>query len=144
MRLVLRARGPAPAEAAWERYADLRAWPAWSPQIAGVDVEGPLRLRAGLRGAVLGPRLLGRPLLVAAFVVEEVDAAARRWSWAVEPRRVLLPVPRAVGRWARLRLVHAVTGTEQGSATALELHGPAPVVLGYAGPAWVALRNLVR
>ncbi len=144
MRLVLRARGPAPAAAAWERYADLRAWPAWSPQITGVEVDGPPRLREGLCGTVLGPRLAGRPLLLAGFVVEGLDEPARRWAWVVEPLRVLLPVPAPVRRWARMRLVHAVTGTERGSATTLELDGPAPLVLGYAGPAWVALRNLVR
>lgn len=149
MRIVLRASGPAPAATAWERYADLTAWPTWSPQISAVDVAGPLRLRTGLTGRVLGLPVRGRPVLAVDFVVEELDEPARTWAWAVEARRALLPVPRAVGRWARMRLVHAVRergpgAAASGSTTTLEVTGVAPVVLGYALPAWVALRLLVR
>lgn len=150
MRVVLRASGPAPAAVAWERYADLREWPRWSPQISAVRVAGSLRLRAGLTGTVLGPRVRGWPLLLAGFVVEELDERARRWVWSVVPQRLLLPVPGVLGRRARLRLVHAVldaaprAGAPSGATTTLEVTGPAPVVLGYALPAWVALRGLVR
>ncbi|CAA9429972.1 MAG: hypothetical protein AVDCRST_MAG35-2528, partial [uncultured Quadrisphaera sp.] len=73
MRIVLRASGPAPVATAWERYADLTAWPTWSPQISGVDVAGPLRLRRGLSGRVLGLPVLGHPVLAVDFVVEDLD-----------------------------------------------------------------------
>ena len=48
-----------------------------------------------------------------------------------------------------MRLVHAVREREAGAAasgstTTLEVTGVAPAVLGYALPAWVALRLLVR
>lgn len=144
MRLVLRASGPAPAATAWERYADVSLWRTWSPQISAVHVRGPMRLRTGLHGTVLGLPLLGRPLLVARFVVEGFDEQVRRWSWRVEPARAVVPVPAALGCWARMRLVHAVTGEDLGSATSLQVTGAAPLVLAYAVPAWVALRQLVR
>lgn len=154
MRLVLRARGAAAPRVAWERYADPGLWPTWSPQISAVDVDGaeparPPRLRAGLAGTAAGLPVLGRPLLAVRFVVEDVDEAARRWVWTVEPRRAAVGLPRRLQRWARMRLVHAVTARPgaragAGSATTLEMTGPAPVLLGYALPAWVALRLLVR
>ena len=151
MRIVLRASGPAHAATAWERYADLTAWPTWSPQISAVDVPGPPRLRAGLTGRVLGLPVRGRAVLAVDFVVEDVDEPARTWAWVVQGRRALVPVPRAVGRWARMRLVHAVHERERrpgaaasGCTTTLEVTGVAPAVLGYALPAWLALRLLVR
>ncbi len=151
MRLVLRASGPAPVATAWERYADLSAWPTWSPQISAVEVAGPLRLRRGMAGRVLGLPVRGRPVLAVDFVVEHLDERAMTWAWAVEARRALLPVPRTLGRWARMRLVHAVreraprgAAAAVGSTTTLEVSGVAPAVLGYALPAWVALRLLVR
>jgi ABC-type microcin C transport system permease subunit YejB len=90
-------------------------------------------------------------VLAVDFVVEHLDERAMTWAWAVEARRALLPVPRALGRWARMRLVHAVreraprgAAAAVGSTTTLEVSGVAPAVLGYALPAWVALRLLVR
>ncbi len=157
MRVVLRASGPAPADAAWERYADVDRWPAWCPQISAVHLDGApachppapggrtaRRLAVGARGTVDGLPVLGLPMLAVRFVVGDVDPASRRWSWSVVPTRAVLPVPGAVGALAGLLLVHTVTGDGRGSATTLEVTGAAPVVLAYALPAWVALRGLVR
>jgi hypothetical protein len=67
------------------------------------------------------------------FVVDTVDEAARRWSWTVS----LGPV--------RLHLLHWVTeGPDGGSTTGLRVSGPAPLVVGYAPLAHLAIGRLVR
>ncbi|WP_448610864.1 SRPBCC family protein [Geodermatophilus sp. URMC 60] len=125
--LTLHATGPvAPAEA-WERYALPARWPQWAPQITGVDLP-VARLTAGARGRVRGPLGVTLP-----FVVETVDEAARQWSWTVS----LGPV--------RLHLLHWVTdGPDGGSTTGLRISGPAPLVVGYAPLAQLAIGRLVR
>jgi hypothetical protein len=125
--LTLHATGPeAPAEV-WERYAVPARWPEWAPQITGVDVPGP-RLVAGVAGRVRGPVGMALP-----FVVDAVDEAARQWSWTVS----LGPV--------RLHLLHWVAeGPDGGSTTGLRMTGPAPVVIGYAPLARLAIGRLVR
>ncbi|MGY1704304.1 SRPBCC family protein [Geodermatophilus sp. SYSU D00697] len=125
--LTLHATGPeAPAEV-WERYAVPARWPEWAPQITGVDVPGP-RLVAGVAGRVRGPGGIALP-----FGVDAVDEAARQWSWTVS----LGPV--------RLHLLHWVAeGPDGGSTTGLRMDGPAPVVVGYAPLARLAIGRLVR
>ena len=125
--LTLHATGPeAPAEV-WERYAVPARWPEWAPQITGVELP-VARLAAGLRGRVRGPLGVTLP-----FVVETVDDTARRWSWTVS----LGPV--------RLRLLHWVSeGPDGGSTTGLRVTGPAPLVVGYAPLAHLAIGRLVR
>jgi hypothetical protein len=125
--LTLHATGPvAPAEA-WERYALPARWPQWAPQITGVELP-VARLTAGARGRVRGPLGVTLP-----FVVETVDEAARQWSWTVS----LGPV--------RLHLLHWVTdGPDGGSTTGLRVSGPAPLVVGYAPLAHLAIGRLVR
>lgn len=145
MRLSLRASGPAPADLAWRRYGDLDAWSTWSPQIDAVTTDdGRRTLAAGLSGTVTGLPVLGHPLLAVRFAVEDVDGAAMTWAWHVRPTRVLLDLPSWAARLAALRLEHVVRAVPGGSATTLRLGGHAPVVLGYALPALVALRRLVR
>ncbi len=144
MRLTLRARGSASPDLAWERYADLDAWAAWSPQVESVITGGPRRLQQGLRGCAVGAPLLGRPLLRVTFDVGRVDEACRRWGWTVVPARLGVDLPGALGRALSLRLDHAVHPAPGGSSTTLVLHGRAPVVLGYALPALIALTALVR
>lgn len=145
VRLTLRARGPAGAERAWRRYADLDAWRSWSPQIDAVTTTGGGRiLVAGLDGVVVGALVAGRPLLAVRFAVEDVDEASMTWSWRVRPTRAVLDLPPWLSRLAALRLEHEVRATPAGSATVLRLDGAAPVVLGYALPVLVALRRLVR
>lgn len=143
-RLTLRARGDAPPDLVWERYADLDLWRTWSPQIErvqldpgeGVEPDG-VRLRAGLEGVVHGP--VG---IAVRFRVTAVDEGALTWSWRVRPApggRIPLPVA--------LDLDHAVLALDDGSETTLTITGAlhaAPLVLGYAPLARLALGRLVR
>jgi hypothetical protein len=125
--VTLHATGPETPGEVWERYAVPARWPKWAPQITAVDVPAP-RLVAGVRGRVRGPAGVVLP-----FVVDAVDEAARQWAWTVS----LGPV--------RLHLLHWVAeGPDGGSTTGLRLDGPAPLVLGYAPLARVAIGRLVH
>jgi hypothetical protein len=124
--LTLRAGGAAEAAEVWERYAVPRRWSTWAPQIQRVETSAT-RIAAGASGKVIGP--LGAHIR---FVIDDVDEAARSWSW-----RVLVgPVT--------LYLVHAVSIEGPGSATTLRIRGPLPIVAGYAPVAQLALNRLVR
>ncbi|MEU9579301.1 SRPBCC family protein [Streptomyces chilikensis] len=124
--VVLRAAGAARAEEVWRRYVTPARWPTWSPQIRAVRTEGD-RITPGMRGEIVS--LLG---IRAAFVVDDVDEAGRRWVWRVR----IGPV--------RMRLHHTVSPHPRGSATTLRVEGPALAVAAYAGPARWALGRLVR
>lgn len=124
--LTLRAGGAAEAAEVWERYAVPRRWPTWSPQIQRVETAAA-RIVAGASGKVVGP--LG---VHVRFVIDDVDEAARTWSWRVRVGPVTL------------HLEHAVLIDGPGSATTLRMHGPLPVVAGYAPVAQLALNRLVR
>ncbi|MGY1634467.1 SRPBCC family protein [Geodermatophilus sp. SYSU D01186] len=125
--MTLHATGPGAPADVWERYAVPARWPEWAPQITGVEVP-VARLATGARGRVRGPLGLALP-----FVVDSVDEVTRRWSWTV-----------SVGP-ARLRLLHWVAeGPDGGSTTGLRIDGPAPLVLGYAPLARLAIGRLVR
>ncbi|MEJ5915254.1 SRPBCC family protein [Pseudokineococcus sp. 1T1Z-3] len=130
LRLRLAAAGDATAQEAWDRYARTSRWSQWSPQVRSTSL--PAHLASGAEGVVVGP--LG--LRVAASV-GEVEQAARRWAWTVRLARPALP-------GVRLRLEHEVVARGSGCATSLVLDGPAPVVLGYALPARLAIGRLVR
>ena len=67
--------GRAAPQVAWERYADLDAWPTWAPQIRLAESPGR-RLAVGLTGTVRVVGGLGVP-----FVVTAVDPVRRTWSW---------------------------------------------------------------
>ena len=119
--------GPASPDVVWDRYIRPENWSGWSPQIRSVDSpDSPVR--AGSRGRVHGP--LG---VVVDFEVLEVDLEKRCWEW-----RVTLPGD------VRLTLGHAVEPRGSGTRTTLDISGPAPIVLGYAPVAYVALTRLVR
>jgi hypothetical protein len=120
------ARGTATADEIWSRYADVRRWSQWAPQIRRVDADGDT-LRAGLSGTV-------RPLVGPGvrFVVEDVDAAARTWAWRVRLGPVGL---------VRMHLVH---GVEPDGSTWLRVTGLLPVVAGYLPLARFALGRLVK
>ena len=127
--LTLHARGVAPVTLAWERYADPELWTTWAPQIQRVETAMGRLLADGTGTVHAGP--LPRPTLTVPFRVLAVDEQALEWSWQVR----LGPM--------RLRLEHGVTATPDGSSTWLRLHGPLPVVLGYAPVARLALVRLV-
>jgi hypothetical protein len=124
--LTLHATGPVRPAEAWERYAVPARWREWAPQISGV--EGTVdRLATGATGRVRGPLGIAVP-----FRVEEVDEAERRWTWQVHAGPV------------HLRLLHWVQPAPDGGATTgLRITGPAPVVVGYAPAALLAIRRLV-
>lgn len=125
MRRRMEVSGPAAPDVVWERYARPALWPTWSPQIRSVEAEP--RLRAGSTGVVhptVGPGIR--------FTVLELDEAARRWSWRVR----LGPLS--------LVLDHEVAARDGGTVTGLVVDGPAPLVLGYAPLARLALALLVR
>jgi Polyketide cyclase / dehydrase and lipid transport len=124
--ITLRASGDAPVELAWERYARPELWSQWSPQISRVDIEAD-RIGVGLRGTVHG-----RLGLRVGFLITAVDEPARRWAWRV----YLGPLA--------LTLRHRVDAEPNGSSTSLTVSGLAPVVVGYAPLARLALANLVR
>ena len=125
--LTLHATGPETPAEVWERYAVPARWPEWAPQITGVELPAA-RLAAGVRGRVRGPLGVTLP-----FVVETVDETARRWSWTVS----FGPV--------RLHLLHWVSERpDGGSTTGLRVTGPAPLVVGYAPLAHLAIGRLVR
>lgn len=117
----IEATGSATAHDMWEAYAEPARWRGWAPQIRAVR---PLeRIRPELRGEVEG--LLG---VRVRFEVTVVDEDARRWTWRVH-----------VGP-ATLTIAHEITE----GRTAVELDGPAPVVMAYAPVARLALSRLVH
>lgn len=124
--LTTRARGTATADEVWDRYADVRRWSQWAPQIRRVDADGTT-LRTGLSGTVrpvVGPGVR--------FVVEDVDETARTWAWRVKVGPVGL---------VRMHLVH---GVEADGSTWLRVTGLLPVVAGYLPLARIALGRLVK
>lgn len=131
--VTLRASGRAPADLAWERYADPALWSTWSPQIQRVDLDAP-RLVTGATGTVRAG-LLPRPTVGIPFTVLSVDEAAMTWAWEVR----LGPLPGL----PRLHLEHGVAATADGSSTWLVVRGALPVVAAYAPLARLALTRLV-
>lgn len=122
--LTVRATGTASPAQAWQRYVELDRWPTWSPQVTRVEADGR-RLCPGLTGRVVGP-------LGVSVGFRVTDVHDREWTWEVS-----LP--------AGLSLVmrHVVLAHPHGSQTELHLRGAAPLVVGYAVPARVALQRLV-
>jgi hypothetical protein len=124
--VTINASGSSNPDIAWERYAVPANWPTWAPQITGVEASAE-RLAPGMTGRVFGP--LG---VSAAFVVDAVDEAAKRWAWTV--RRGPLTV----------RLQHGVRANGKGgSATWLSIDAPLPIAVGYVPLAYLAIRKLV-
>lgn len=118
--------GPAAPDLVWDRYIHPERWAEWSPQIRGIDsADSPVR--TGSRGRVHGACGLGID-----FDVLDVDHEKRCWEWRV----VLLG-------GIRLTLGHAVEEWGSGTRTTLDISGPAPIVLGYAPVAYLALTRLV-
>lgn len=127
--LTLRARGTAPADLAWERYANPALWTTWALQIQRVETS-MARLHAQATGTVHAG-LSPWPTVPVPFTVLAVDEGARTWAWQARVGPV------------RLHLEHGVEETPAGSATWLRVEGSLPVVLAYAPLARLALGRLV-
>ncbi len=121
MRRRIAVEGTTSAEVMWEAYADTARWASWAPHIRRVSPSG--RITQGMSGVVEGP-IWSR----ARFEVTQVDEHARRWTWRVR----LGPTS--------LTIAHEVDD----GATAVEIEGPAPLVIAYAPVAQIALARLVR
>jgi hypothetical protein len=106
--------GAARPSVAWERYADLDAWPTWAPQIRTVHADGR-RLARGRSGTV---HVVGG--LAVPFVVTAVDETRRTWSWIAR----LGPVT--------LTLHHDLSPAPEGTVAGLTLEGPRLLVSTYA------------
>jgi len=120
---VTGARDPA---AVWERYAVPGSWPEWLPQIERVELSTP-RLTAGATGKLHAPMGVSIP-----FTVDSVDEDGRTFTWTIR-----------FGLF-KLRLENWVNGGPDGGAVAgMRVHGPGPLVSGYAGQAKAALERLV-
>lgn len=126
MRRRITVTGPVDVATAWERYAELRRWADWAPQVRGVEATGQ-RLVPGLRGRVRAPLGVRVP-----FVVDRVDEAARGWRWTVSVLGLAVT------------LTHDLTATPGGTRAGLTIEAPAPFALTYGLPARVALRRLCR
>ncbi len=138
MKLTLRASGTAAPDEVWDRYRRPSRWSEWSPQIVRVDTDGDA-LVPGLAGTVRGPLGLAVPFRVRDV---EPDGPVRRWSWRVTVGPVSLWLEHAV---IPLDGAARAGGPEvRRTATTLLVDGPAPVVLGYAPLAQLALVRLVR
>ena len=123
----LSATGPAQPADVWELYRRPANWASWSPQIRSVKCKDDV-IRIGTTGKVVGP--FGFTI---DFVITAVDEESREWSWKVK-------APLGI----RLHLSHGVESSGGGTRTTLTVRGPAPIVLGYAPIASLALRNLVK
>ena len=122
----LAARGAAPVDQAWRRYAEISLWSTWAPQISRVQASSD-ELAVGVNGTVYALGVLPIP-----FTVTSCRPEARTWSWLVR----IGPV--------ELNLRHAVEADGAGSRTTLDIEGPAVVVIGYAPVARFALSRLVK
>ena len=99
------------------------------PQLRRVEYA-PSRLTAGTGGRVVGPGGVW-----ADFWIEDVDEAARRWTWTVRRGPLTLVLEHGVET--------AGAGVGAGSRTWLAIRGPAPVVVPYLPLARYALHRLV-
>lgn len=124
---VARASGPVPVEEAWQRYLRPERWSEWSPQVRDVDSDSDV-IVAGSAGTV---RTLGG--VHVRFVVLDVDAAARTWSWRVRVGPLVMVLE---------HLLHA--RPEGGTRAEVLIHAPFPVARLYRVPATVALYRLVH
>ena len=133
MKVTVGATGRAAVDEVWNRYIHPQRWSEWSPQISSVDYADDT-IQAGSTGTVHGPCGIGVD-----FEILQVDREKLCWSWRVH------------AAFVTLELVHRVLAGlpddpagDVGSRTLLDIAGPAPVVVGYAPIARIALGRLVR
>jgi hypothetical protein len=125
--VTVAATGDGSPDETWDRYTTPVRWSSWSPQIRDVDTTDPgRRVDVGTTGTVRGPA--GAHI---SFVVTEVDAERRRWTWQVRAGLVTLT------------LEHGVEPHGSGVRAWARVIGPLPVVLAYAPLSRLALGRLV-
>lgn len=124
---MARASGPVDPDEAWDRYARPERWRQWSPQVRHVDMDSDV-IAAGSAGTV---RTIGGAQV--RFVVLDVDARARSWTWRVR-----------VGPVGMVLEHHLVPLPEGGTSAEVVIHGSWPVARLYRLPATLALHRLVR
>jgi len=143
--MTVRANGPAAPAAVWDRYVRPQRWSEWSPQIRSVDYRGEI-IAAGGTGMLHGPCGVS-----VRFEIDEVDHDVRRWSWRVKVAGIAMSLGHSVAPAesesesdgsATSATTQAADGG--GTKTTLVIEGPAPIVLGYAPIARIALERLVR
>jgi hypothetical protein len=117
--------GSVGADVAWERYADLDAWPTWAPQIRTVEADGR-RLGVGRTGTV---HVVGG--FRVPFVVTAVDSHRLTWSWIAR----LGPLT--------LTLHHDLRRVPDGTTAGLVLEGPTLLVAAYAPLTRAPLARLI-
>jgi len=133
VKMTVGAAGRAAIDEVWDRYIHPQRWSEWSPQISSVDCTDDI-IRAGSTGTVHGPCRIG-----VEFNILQVDHEKRCWSWRVWIAFVTLELMHSVQAGSPGSPARAA-----GSSTSLDISGPAPVVLGYAPIARLALGRLVR
>lgn len=124
---VARAAGPVDVDEAWQRYLRPERWSEWSPQVRQVHSDSDV-IVAGAAGTV---RTLGGAQV--RFVVTDVDAEARSWSWQVR-----------VGPVGMLLEHHLHARDGGGTRAEVLIHGVWAVTRLYRVPATVALHRLVH
>ncbi len=124
---VARASGPVHPDEAWQRYLRPERWSSWSPQVRHVSTDSEV-IVAGSAGTV---RTLGGAQV--RFVVLDVDAAARSWTWQVR-----------VGPVGMLLEHHLEPLADGGTRADVVIHAPWAVARLYRLPATVALHRLVH
>ena len=141
--MTVRANGPAAPTAVWDRYVRPQRWSEWSPQIRSVDYPGEI-IAAGGTGVVHGPCGVS-----VRFEIDEVDHEVRRWCWRIKVAGIAMSLGHSVAPAESESDGSATSATTQaadgdGTTTTLVIEGPAPIVLGYAPIARIALERLVR
>lgn len=136
--LTVGARGSAPADEVWLRYATPARWHEWSPQIAAVHCEHPDDVvehgRAGTVDGPFGVRV--------SFRVRDVDLESRRWTWCVRVGMVDLTMEHGVDAGAPAG-VRGGRGRDARTRAWVAITGPLPLVVAYAPAARLALGRLV-
>lgn len=127
MQLTITGSGELDLARSWQRYVRPELWSTWSPQISRVDCDDE-EIVTGSHG-----RVHSRLGVAVDFDVTAVDRLTYSWSWRVQ-------APLGV----RVSLQHSLFRAGRGTRTTLELDGPAPVLLGYAPVAKLALHRLLR
>lgn len=130
MKVTVSASGTAAPDVVWDKYVHPACWPEWSPQIRSVDYPDE-SLSSGGAGTVHGP--CG---VAVTFEILAIDAETRCWSWRV----MILGIALTLDHDVRPQDINGASGT----VTTLDINGPAPLVIGYAPIARLALSRLVR